>query len=286
MDPTPVDIVMRSYNDMPIIKRTLEGISIQEYPFRLFCFDNASKDGTRQEVDQAAHRVIHVPAGKYVPGRVLNQAMRETSSEIVVFLNSDCPPCHKEWLAQLVGGFTEDKTAAVFSRQIPRQDCSPLFRKDTEDTFGDGERQKYWKHCFSMASSAIRRSVWEEMPFNEDIQYSEDVDWTWRTRKKNHTIEYISESIVEHSHNYTLKQFYRRQYGEGKAEAVIFEWSDWESKFFRYSLLPYCRQVLSDCKYCLSKGNFGSLFHSPLLRASQMLGRRAGFLDGKQEAEK
>ena len=173
--------------------------------------------------------------------------------------------------------------AAVFGRQSPRPDCWPLFTKDTNDTFGDGRQQAGWKHCFSMASSAIRREVWQAMPFNPDLQYSEDIDWTWRVRQAGHKIQYVADSEVLHSHNYTLGQFRRRQYGEGKAEARIFPWTPWEQSFMRYSLLPAVRQVLSDWRYCMRHGHLGSVFHSPFLRLAQMLGRRRGFLDGLRE---
>jgi len=274
---TKPNIIMRAYNDMPMISETLTALNRQNIAFELIAFDNESEDGTRQKLEKYASKVINVPKGTYVPGKVLNHAMRESEGEFVVFLNSDCTPQNESWLKNLLAGFKNDKIAAVFGRQIPRKDCKALFAKDTEDTFGDGERQKYWKHCFSMASSAIRRSVWEEMPFSEDIQYSEDVDWTWRARQKGYEIQYVADSIVAHSHNYTLKQFYKRHYGEGKAEAEIFEWQPWERSFIRYSLLPFVRQVVCDWKYCITKFDLISMFHSPLLRGSQMLGRRKGF---------
>ncbi len=280
MSETPVNIVMRSYNDMPLVAETLACISKQKIPYELVVFDNDSTDGTREEAEKYAKKIVNVPKGTYVPGKVLNAAMRETSGEFVVFVNSDCTPQHDEWLENLVAGFDVDKVAAVFGRQIPRQDCWPLFWKDTEDTFGDGKRQQFWKHCFSMATSAIRRSVWEKMLFNESIQYSEDIEWTWRARKAGYRINYVADSVVMHSHNYTLKQFYKRQFGEGKAEAVIFDWEPWEKTFLRYSLLPWGRQIMSDCRYALREGKLGALFHSPALRTYQMLGRRAGFKAG------
>lgn len=273
-------IVMRCYNDAAIVGRTLDGIARQPVPHRLVVFDNESSDGSTGIVRARADRVVTVPKGAYVPGRVLNHAMRETDGEFVVFVNSDCVPMDGRWLEALLAGFDADDVAAVFGRQVPRADCMPLFAKDTEDTFGDGERQKYWKHCFSMASSAIRRSVWEEMPFREEIQYSEDIDWTWRARQAGYTIRYAAESVVEHSHNYTLRQFHKRQFGEGKADAQIFEWQSWERSLLRYSLLPFARQVVSDMKWGVTSGHPGALLHTVPLRAAQMLGRRKGFVEG------
>ena len=270
-------IIMRSYNDMPLIADTLAMVSRQNIPFELISLDNESTDGTIREIEKYADRIVNVPRGTYVPGRVLNQGMEISHGEFVVFLNSDCTPQNKFWLKNLLAGFTDDNVAAVFGRQIPRPDCHPIFAKDTEDTYGDGSWQKYWRHCFSMASSAIRRSVWEKIKFDEEVQYSEDIDWTWRARQNGYEIRYAADSIVMHSHNYTLGQFYKRHYGEGRAEAVIFDWSPWEQSFVRYSLLPYIRQIINDEKYCLSRCYLGACLYSPVLRFAQLLGRRAGF---------
>lgn len=276
--PGPVAVVVRARDDAAVISRTLDGLERQDAPYKLHAFDNASRDGTREALVQAGAAVVDVPEGFYVPGRVLNAAMSATQGEFVVFLNSDCVPCRPDWLRCLVAGFDAPDVAAVFGRQIPRPDCSFLFAKDAEDTFGDGGRQKYWRHCFSMASSAIRRSTWEKTPFSEGLEYSEDVDWTWRARRAGWKVRYVADSVVEHSHNYTLRQWRKRQYGEGRAEAAIFEWGRWERSWARYSFLPFARQVLSDWKFALRRGRLGPALFSPILRFVQMRGRRAGFL--------
>ena len=279
----PVDIVVRAYNDMPVIEETLRAVRNQREPGRILVMDNESQDGTTVIANELADRVINVPAGTYVPGAVLNQAMENTESDRVIFLNSDCTPLNDRWLETLLAGFDADNAAAVFGRQMPRPGCLPLFAKDTNDTFGDGSQQAGWRHCFSMASSGIRRRVWQEMPFNPDIQYSEDIEWTWRARQQDYAIRYCPESRVYHSHNYTLKQWFHRQYGEGKADAEIFEWTAWDRSWLRYSGMPFVRQVLSDWKYALKTGSPGAIAHSPALRFMQMLGRRKGFNAGLKD---
>jgi len=286
MTPEPISrdritVVMRSHNDMPIITDTLLAVREQSVEVELVVFDNASTDGTREEVDRVADRVIHVPAGSYVPGRVLNEAMRCTSGDVVVFLNSDCTPQDARWLEHLVGGLGPG-VAATFGRQIPRPDCHPLHARDTESTYGDGEAQKRWRHCFSMASSAIRREVWASMPFDESLQYSEDIDWTWRARQAGWRIHYVQESVVMHSHNYSLAQLYRRHFGEGRAEAAIFDWDAWRGSALRYSVLPYLRQVAGDVKFCRTNGEIAAAVSAPVVRLAQALGRRSGFRAGSR----
>jgi rhamnosyltransferase len=269
------------------LRETLAWALRQTLAVEVHVFDNDSTDGTLEFLSDQPVQVHRVPKGTYIPGAVLNRAMEQTdaSHPFVVFLNSDCTPLDETWLESLLSGFDEENVSAVFGRQVPRPDCQPLFAKDTEDTFGTGERQQYWRHCFSMASSAIRRSTWETMPFRIDITYSEDIDWTWRARQAGYQIRYVKESCVYHSHNYTAKQFYRRHYGEGRAEAQIFTWSAWESSLLRYSLLPFLRQLKSDWTYALKTKEPLLLIQSPTLRMSQLLGRRKGFLQGLKERE-
>ncbi len=107
--------------------------------------------------------------------------------------------------------------------------------------------------CFSISSWAPRRSVWEEIPFQETVHYSEDIDWSLRVRTARYRIRFASNGEVFHSHSYSNPQCRKRQYGEGKAEVVIFPWSVWQRNLLRYSLPPFCRQLVSDFRYCLSR---------------------------------
>ncbi len=277
---TAVWVVMRARNDAALIGKTLEGVKAQTVPHRLLVLDNASTDGTREIAARYADRIIDIPEGAYIPGRVLNLAMMETDGELVVFLNSDCEPRDAHWLGSLLDRMKDERVSAVFGRQDPRPDATPLMAKDTFMTFGDGSRQARWLHCFSMASSCVRRSVWENMRFSETLKYSEDIDWTWRARKAGGLVVYAPDSVVFHSHNYTLKQLHKRQYGEGHAEADIFDLPSGRRNILRYTILPWGKLVLSDLFWCFSRGHFLGGFSSPVVRAVMSAGRRKGFKDG------
>jgi rhamnosyltransferase len=280
----PVWVVMRARNDMPLVESTLAALADQDMPYRLLVMDNASTDGTRELAAGHAEKIIDIPQGAYVPGRVLNTAMAATDGPLVAFINSDCQAVNKQWLSRLLAGMADPTVAAAFGRQDPRPDCSPLMAKDTLMTFGDGSRQARWRHCFSMAASCIRRSSWQALPFSETLKYSEDIDWTWRARQRGQRIQYVADSIVLHSHNYTLKQLWKRQYGEGYAEAEIFDWNDFQSGLLRYSLLPWARLILSDAAWCLPRLHGFSALAAPVVRGVMAAGRRRGFLDGRQAA--
>lgn len=222
-------ILVRACNDEALIARTLQGIFSQRVPFDfevVVCDDN-STDATRSIASRFPVRFFERPAGPYKPGRTLNALVKDAHGEIVVFNNSDAPPVDDTWLAELTAPILASPQEAIFTfaNQLPRPDAAPLVRKDSERAFGDGKIQATWNFFFSLASSATRRQLLVDTPFDEEIQYSEDVEWAWRNsrREKNPVkIVYRATARVEHSHNYTLRQLAKRFRGEGAADARIF----------------------------------------------------------------
>ncbi|MCG8457226.1 MAG: glycosyltransferase, partial [Holophagales bacterium] len=266
-----------SWNDGPFVEETLRAVRDQTVPVQIIGFDNDSEDGTRETMLRLADEVVRVPKGTYVPGRVLNKAMIRSRGELVVFLNADCTPHSADWLEHLLEAAGPSDVAAAFSRQLPRPDCHPLEALDTERFYGNGAAPTQARHLFSMASSVIRREVWKSFPFDSSYRFSEDIQWTWRARQRGYRVAYAPSSRAFHSHNYSLKQLYRRQRGEGEAEASIFDWSPWQKSLLRYSVLPWGRQVLRDWEHCARNGHWLEATRSPIYRTVQTLGRRRGF---------
>ncbi|WP_295383860.1 glycosyltransferase [uncultured Thiodictyon sp.] len=280
-----VAIAMRSYNDRAVIRGTLEMIQRQGYRnFVLWNFDSSSTDGTLdiiKEFNEASH-IRRNDSAAYNPGTVLNEAVRTVGGEVVVFLNSDATPEREDWLAQLIAPLADPAVGAVYGRQTARPDCRSLFVKDTERAFGDGLEAAKWVHFFSMANCAVRRDVLERFAFETRVQYSEDIEWSYRLRQAGLKIHYVAAAAATHSHNYTLRQSFKRQFGEGKADAWIFRSGELNTSFIRYCLLPFGMEVVRDLKWAAQRRSWDALIHTIPLRAVQKWGRWRGQLDGQK----
>ena len=221
-------VLVRARNDEALVGRTLEGVFSQkaDFPFEVVVCDDASTDRTREIAAKFPVRFFERPAGPYKPGRTLNALVRDARGEVVVFNNSDAVPLDDRWLAELVKPLRSGSHRVfAFANQLPRPDAQALVRKDSERAFGDGRVQATWRFFFSLASSATWRQNLIDVPFDEKIQYSEDVEWAWRnSRREKDPVEivYCPDSHVEHSHNYTLRELARRFRGEGVADYAIF----------------------------------------------------------------
>jgi rhamnosyltransferase len=282
-----VAIAMRSYNDIDVIRGTLEKVAGQRYRnFVLWNFDSSSTDGTLDVIREynAPERIQQNDPKSYNPGRVLTHAVATIGADVdvVVFLNSDATPESEDWLGRLIAPLADADVGATFGRQTARPDCRSLFRKDTERAFGDGRESAKWVHFFSMANSAARREVLEQYPFETRVQYSEDIEWSYRLRKAGLRIVYVADAPATHSHNYTLKESYKRQFGEGKADAWIFRDGEVSASFLRCTALPAGMEVLRDMAWAVRERSLDAALHSVPLRVTQKWGRWRGLREGKR----
>jgi rhamnosyltransferase len=279
-----IAIIMRSYNDIDVIRETLAMLSRQSLQnFELWNFASRSTDGTLEvirEFNEPERILVNDPAN-YNPGRILNEAVATVDADVLVFLNSDATPRDEYWLEKLIKPLKEPEVGAVFGRQVARQDCRSLFVKDTERAFGDGSESADWVHFFSMATSAARTSILKRFPFEQAIQYSEDIEWSYRLRRGGFRIRYVPDSVVTHSHNYSLAQSWQRHFGEGVADAYIFG-SEINRSWWRCFLMPFGMEFLRDIRWSISNRSVDALFHSIPLRFTQKWARWRGMRHGSK----
>jgi len=220
-----ISIIVRSHNDGAILPRTLAGLVKQKMrDFEVIVCDDRSIDDTVACFERSGLpcRFLTPPEGPYKPGIVLNRAVQAARGDIIVFNNSDAVILKDDWLEKLIAPLQNPMVAATFANQLPREDAWAIVRLDYLKAFGDGSVSKHWRHFFSLASSAARRELLVEYPFSETLQYSEDIDWSYRMKQTGKKIVYVEEAMVEHSHNYTFAELKKRFFNEGKADRVIF----------------------------------------------------------------
>jgi rhamnosyltransferase len=278
--PKAVSIVMRSFNEAWAIESTIQQVYAQDFDgeIELIVIDSGSSDGSIEIIRKFEKaRLIQIPLGTYVPGVVLNQGARESSHDWIVYLNADATPVGKDWLTQLLQPCVDHpKFGAAFSRQIPRPDCKAVFAHDYDRCFGPERESKHWGHFFSMVSSVTHRSVLDHTPIREDLQYAEDDEWTRRLSEGGYEVIYVLESVVMHSHNYTLRQSYKRSFGDAKAMAATSMVEPRAMNYHYFVGLGLAKDAMRDIKWCLRNGHISGIPFAIAVRLAQRLGRRDG----------
>lgn len=277
-----VSIILRSFNEAWALRDTLPAIRAQEYcNWELIVFDSGSTDGSVDLICKAEPRqFLQLAPHEYIPGRVMNQAMRLANAQHCIFVNADATPQGSHWLRPLVTALLNPQTAAVYGRQIPRPDCQAVYACDYDRCFGPKRESARWEHFFSMASSGVRKDIWEQRGFLESIQYAEDDEYTRWAKAQRYRVVYCPDSIVMHSHNYSPAQAYKRSFGDAKALAA--SWTGQRSDFnwFRTVLLGALSDWRHDFGFCIRHGRCSELPHAAGIRWHQRRGRLHGFQNG------
>lgn len=255
-------VIVRTMNNSDIISKTLKALFSQTYKdFELLVVDSGSKDDTLEKVSFYEHRLIQIKPEDYHPGIVLNNAVEKSNTSLIVFLNSDTVMLHKDCLEILVDELKKEKNAAVFARQIARPEAKPWVKRDYELAFPNHKKNPSWMY-FSLPLSGIKKTVWHKNPFYTKAWASEDTKMGFDLINKNLKVKYVHNSMVMHSHNYSLKQIFNRRFVEGEADVFIFS-----NKFSLFSMCrSYLASVFNDLKYHLKVKEYKEFFISVIRR--------------------
>ncbi|MCC7300034.1 MAG: glycosyltransferase family 2 protein [Verrucomicrobia bacterium] len=260
-----VAVIMRSKNEMPYLPAAIESLRRQTFTdFELWAVDSGSTDesvAVLQKTLDAAH-LIQIASKEYVPGKVLNDMTARTTQEFIVFQNADAIFQSPDALEKLLRPLFAGEADAVMSAQVTRPDArfvvtyDYLRAYDPENIKGDNA------DFFSAVTCAFRRDLWEKIKI-PDVGYAEDVAWANRCRASGARLKLVTDSVVEHSHNYTLKGLYRKKFRHG----VTFAQTYGRRANLLLQTLELFKEWVRDFLYAVRKGRLDTIPYNVAYRA-------------------
>ncbi len=285
-------IIILTKDEEANIGRCLEAVYGQsaDFPFEVVVIDSGSRDRTIEIVKKYSARVLQIAPSEFHHARTRNLGGRVSSGRYLVFLSGDAFPADKGWLSALVRNFREPATAAVYGRQLPKPNATPEraffmnHRYGTErlvKTANSNGAGKYLLYQFSNVNSAVRREVWEQTPFPEDINAYEDFSFAVQVVRQGHAIVYEPEAAVFHSHNYSLMKSFQQYFDNGVVYQRRQVWDGQQKNRMRSDGLRY---LWSEMKYLVERGAGHRLpyvlCYESVRYIGIILGRQERFLPG------
>lgn len=219
-DKPTASVVIRCFNEADHLPKLFSELKLQTFrDFEIVVVDSGSDDGTLQIVQNEDVVLCHIPKEEFSFGRSLNIGCEAASGEFLVFISAHCYPEHEDWLANLLSGFDDPEVAAVYGRQrgIPESHFSErqIFRR----WFPDESMPRQNDPFSNNANCAVRKTLWEESPYDESLTGLEDVAWAQQAMRKGWWISYRADAGVIHVHNESPSQI-RNRY---MREAITFQ---------------------------------------------------------------
>ncbi len=276
-----VSIIIRALNEEKHLGRLLGAIARQGLRDpEVILVDSGSTDRTLTIARQHKAKIVHIRPQDFTFGRSLNLGIRRASGDVIVLASAHVFPEHDDWLAKLVAPFADTQVAMTYGKQ----------RGTDESQFSENQHFRKWfpdhsnlqqPHGFANnANSAVRKKVWQAMPFDEELTGLEDLAWASWAHAEGYTIAYVAEAGVYHIHNETAAQIINRHRREAIALRQILPASTFS---FLNFLSLFVRTTLSDYAAALRQGQFlRQLINIPRFRFLQYWGTYRGYRDPAQ----
>ena len=202
----------------------------------------------------------------------------ESTADIVVFITQDIVIEDELWLYNLTKDI-DDNIVASYSRQLTKYNNIEKYTREsnypdkdiikTKDSINELGLKTFF---FSDASSAINTKIFKKLNGydNKNLPISEDMYIAYKIIMNGYKIKYCSNSVVYHSHNFTLKELYNRYKLTGKffkENSYLDQYGTTDSgaKLAKYIL----KRIFEDKRYIL-------LLRYPFDMAARLLGMKVG----------
>jgi len=225
-----VSVIIPTLNAGDSFSRLLNLLKEQTIqPFELIIIDSCSDDGTVRLAQAAGAKVLTVQRADFDHGGTRNFAADAASGDILLFMTQDVFPVNERLIENLikplVGISTHHEVVYTYAKQIAAADGNLLEQlarannypaESSVQSYEDIEQLGIKTFFCSNACSAIRRDVFEQMGgFQSPVIFNEDMFMAAKCILSGMKIGYCAEAQVYHTHNYTIKQQFKRFFDNG-----------------------------------------------------------------------
>jgi glycosyltransferase involved in cell wall biosynthesis len=275
-----VSLVIRCYNEEEHIGRLLSGILQQTIEsVDIIVVDSGSTDATLAIASRYPVNILSIKPEDFSFGRALNLGCQAAKGEFIVMASAHVYPIYQDWLEKLLSPFNNPKVALTYGKQRGNETTKYSEQQIFATWFPDSNSLTDRAHPFcNNANAAIRRSLWEKVPYDETLTGLEDLDWAKRAIALGYHIVYVPEAEIVHLHDESPRRIYNRYRREAMALKHIYPQEHFNGGDF---IRLFTTNVISDYYHAWHDRVLGeNLLSIPLFRLMQFWGTYRGFRQG------
>lgn len=194
----------------------------QKYWDRLFY-------GTTLERQVHNITVKHLSKREFDHGRTRNQGVKLSKADVFVMMTQDAIPADEYLIERLLSRLRQEKAAAAYARQLPTKESGEIERytrafnypaKSCVKTREDLPKLGIKTFFCSNVCAAYDRETFDRLGgFVNHTIFNEDMLYAAKAVEAGCRIAYAADACVYHSHDYTHRQQFHRNFDLGVSQA-------------------------------------------------------------------
>lgn len=222
-----IEIICPLYNAEKYIEnldksfKKQKNVEIQKISYVL----TESKDNTKQLLDSLNANYSVIATNEFSHSLSREKVAMQSRADILVFVTQDVKIIREDWLYNLTKDIVTGQVDACYSRQLCDNNSIEKYTRESNYpseskivSKNDIEKLGLKAFFFSDASSAIKRETFVKLNGydNKNFPTNEDMYIAYKLITNGYKIKYCADSEVVHSHDFKLKEQYKRYYDTGK----------------------------------------------------------------------
>jgi len=216
-------IVIRAFNEEGYIGHLINGIHQQsEKDIQIVLVDSGSNDRTVDIAADLGAEIVNIQPNDFTFGRSLNLGISKANAELVVIASAHVYPVYPDWIQKMLGPFSNPEIALVYGRQRGAQTSKFSEQQIFNHWYGETSHTSQNHPFCNNANAAIRKSLWQQHPYDENLPGLEDLEWAKWALEKKYKIVYLADAEIIHVHHESWHGILNRYLREGMAFKQIY----------------------------------------------------------------
>lgn len=209
-----LSIVVRCRNEERSLRRLLTILASQrcDFEWELIIVDNESEDRSRETAREFGAAVVSIGRKEFTYGAALNLGISQARGELVLLISAHVLPVGRYFLSAAVEPFSDPELAAARClavgklSQVENWDRPEEVQYQSTREQTERESKIGYKYYTTASCAVIRRSIWEQVKFDELMVGGEDKFWASCVLAKGHKIRSWSEALCLYTRKATAKE--------------------------------------------------------------------------------
>jgi rhamnosyltransferase len=226
-----VDVIILTYKPARMINNLVKKLEEQHYGVNKIIIINTDKDSIDENAvkgDYTNVEIHHIRKEEFNHGLTRNYGASFSNADYVVFMTQDAIPVDKYLIDELIRPFKDEDVYLTYARQQANKNCKYIEKYIRSFNYPNYDIVKTKAYLETMGIKAVfcsdvcaaySRKRFIELGEFPETNFNEDTIFAYKVLMADKKVYYASNATVIHSHNYTYRQQFKRNFDVGKSQS-------------------------------------------------------------------